>query len=243
VLGLRDLPTVTARTGAAGKLRTTVQMYGAGLLLLLWIPAGRGWITGLLAAALAAAAAHLAGVWRRHRRGDWRSLWAVGLVGSLLAAQLLLPARDMMRYVTALILAVTLATAAVYAWRARGEIAQGLSRRPAEVLRLAGTALVIPLLWAPLLASGPPLSLTVAALAALELARLVLGSGLAGTGAAAGRETVRLAGLAAAGIVVRRLAGSSATDTAAWLLTATLCVATALEAAARLRRSARRRLA
>jgi phosphatidylglycerophosphate synthase len=243
VLGLRDLPTVTARTGAAGKLRTTVQMYGAGLLLLLWIPTGRGWITGLLAAALAAAAAHLIGVWRRHRRGDWRSLWATGLVGSLLAAHLLLPARDMMRYVTALVLAVTLATAAVYAWRARGEIAAGLSRRPVEVLRLAGTALLIPLLWAPLLACGPPLSLTVAALAALELARLVLGSDLAGAAASAGRETARLAGLAAAGIAVRWLAESSATGTVAWLATLALCVATALEAAARLRRCARPRLA
>ena len=244
VLGLRDLPAVTARTGAAGKLRTTVQMYGAGLLLLLWIPAGRWWIAGLLVAALAGAAAHLFGAWHRHRRGDWRSLWGLGLVGSLLAVHLLLPARGTMRYVTALILSVTLATAAVYAWKARREIAAGLSQRPLELLRLAGTTLVIPIVWAPLLACGPPLSLAVAALAALELARLVLASDLAraGVSAGAGREIARLAVLAPAGSAVRMLAGSSGASTAALLVTIALCAVTALEAAARLSHCARREL-
>jgi cardiolipin synthase len=258
VLGLRDLPTVTARTGAAGKLRTTVQMYGAGLLLLLWIPAGRGWIDGLLIAALAGAAVHQARVWSRHRRGDWRALWALGIAGSLLAVHLILPARDTMRYLTALILSVTLGTAAVYAWKARREIAAGLSRGPLEFLRLAGTTLVIPLLWAPLLRCGPPLSVAVAALAALELARLVVASDLARAGAPVGpgRELARLAVLAAAGGAVRMLAGSSgaggsvrlldgsnAAGAAALMITIALCGATALEAAARLRRRARGNIA
>ncbi|HEU4335041.1 MAG TPA: CDP-alcohol phosphatidyltransferase family protein [Candidatus Eisenbacteria bacterium] len=163
---IRSLPTVTARSGLAGKLRTSIQMYGAGLLVVAWI-AGRFGAEG----------------------------WSRAALGLL----------------SAVIVAGTLATGAIYLWRARAQIAAGLRGRPGETLRVAAAAALAPLLWAPLVSAGPPLSLAVIALVAAVLARSFLESDLVpGRGRCAAdadreraQESRRLALLAAAGAATR----------------------------------------
>lgn len=205
VAALRVLPTVHARTGLAGKLRTTFQMYGAGLLLLLWIITGFGSpgaaVTGRYA--------------------------ILGLM--------------------CLILSVTIVTAAVYVWKARMEIAAGLRSRPLEILRIGGAALIVPLLWAPLLKLGPPLSPAVGAFFACELARLLVRSHLLqGTDAAEARadrgewgELLRLAFVCAAAIAARSLAELGRGMEAATGVAVIVAAVSALEVIGRLARSSR----
>lgn len=206
VASLRTLPTVAARTGPAGKLRTTVQMYGAGLLLLLSIAERSPVVDALLLSGVIAGTSIQIRSWRRDRRRDWRALWAIGLAGSLELVRMVRPAATA-PFLIAVIVGVSVGTAIGYAWSARRQIGAGLAASPWERWRVVVTTVAIPVFWAPRVETGPPLSIVVGVLAALELGRLLLRSNLARSVARIEprREIVRGGLLAAAGSVAAAL--------------------------------------
>ncbi|MGE5179682.1 MAG: CDP-alcohol phosphatidyltransferase family protein [Bacteroidota bacterium] len=232
---LRSLPGVAARMGAAGKLRTAVQMYGAGLLLLLSIAGPSRWIEAILVAAAIGGGAVQIRAFRSGNGWDWRAIWTAGLTASTASVLQLAPARTV-SFVTALIVGFAIGTAILYVWRTRRQIAAGLSAAWWEPARVVGVTLAIPFAWLPLLREGPPLSLLIAALAAADLVRLLAASEVAlrPHRPPARRELARLSLLAATGLAAQAaVRGGSGTLGIALALLA--CLETSAEAAWRMR--------
>lgn len=135
------------RTSNMAKLKTTVQMAGAGLCLVVWLfPDDRAiaWILGFVAACgcAPAIAALLTG-----RRPGWMAWSSAALFSSLFAARLVMTPRATIVAVMSVITAITLYSGAEYAWGMRRVLAARFRRSPLEALRLTMLSLAVPVFY------------------------------------------------------------------------------------------------
>ena len=231
VAALRGIAIKTAVIGRAGRLKMTVQMMGAGFLLLMWFLPGGPWIHAILGVAVAVSAALLIASWRRCRRPDWRAAWATGLAIALAVARALLPLHVAIDLLVAIILGITLVSGLTFAWSVSEEAFARLAIGPVDLVRLILATLVVPVIWIPLVEIGPLMTAAVAGVCAAELTLLGLGAALAGTGAPPGPMSAlaRSLWVAAAGVLTRVLAIQSDEGIAVTLLTVATLVMLAVE--------------
>lgn len=241
VVGLRGIATESPPVGVSGKLKGTVQMIGAGFLLLLWIFREGPWIHGILWTAVAVSAVLLIASWRGRARPDWRASWATALTVAIAVVRLSASVQVAIGALVAVILGITLVTAAMLAWSVRREAFTKLAKRPVTLARLAAATLVVPLIWIPLVQSAGLPILVAAGLGAAELSLLSLGSALAaaGTPPDEGRELARSLAVAAAGVAARVLALRPDTGIAVAAIALITLIAVGGQAVKRFARTAR----
>lgn len=158
------------RTSAVAKLKTTVQMAGAGFMLLIWLfPQGRH-IGPLLAVAAVLGAVPLLVLVLRGRRPGWMPISAAVLIASVGLARLLLDPWPAIFSIMAVILGFTVYSGLEYAFGMRRVLVARFRRAPIEALRLAGLSLAVPAFFLPALEFPEAPSYTTLCLLCAELA-------------------------------------------------------------------------
>jgi len=139
------------RTTRIAKLKTVVQMAGAGILLLLHMfRDGRG-VSVLLGLGIVGAVAPAAVQWARGRTPGWMAWSAAALVGPLVVLRFLFGADVVLAAVMLMIAGLTVISGAGYFWEMRGVLQARFTRRPVEAARLLAVSLVVPLVYLPLM--------------------------------------------------------------------------------------------
>lgn len=136
------------RTSLAAKLKTTVQMAGAGLILLFHLfreGPGLVWLRILI---LTCGSLPLLISLARGRRPGWRAVSSLILFGGAAGSRFVLGPEGTNGLVMWVITALTLYTGAEYFWSLRTAVARRFRRAPVEAIRLVACALVLPIgLW------------------------------------------------------------------------------------------------
>jgi CDP-diacylglycerol--glycerol-3-phosphate 3-phosphatidyltransferase len=190
------------RTSRVAKLKTTVQMVGAGMLLLVWMFPRDAVIVSILGAIAAGSLLPLAGAAVRGTQPGWGATWGAGLFVSVALTRVALTAAHASMVIMSVILVFTLLSGLEYFWGMRRVLAARFRRRPIDALRLAGPSLAVPALLVPAIElPGGPAGLIMGILAA-ELAVGGLDNSLvhAGGGRGPGADLLRSAIQGAAGV-------------------------------------------
>lgn len=140
---------VTFRTSRIAKLKTTVQMAGAGFIILYYLfpdPPQVRWVqwAGIIGCLVPVAVRLLRG-----QRPGWRSRSGAVLIIAVCSLPWFLDYDGRVLAIAAVILALTLYSGAEYFWGMRGVLARRFRRAPLEALRLAALSVVIPLAYLP----------------------------------------------------------------------------------------------
>ena len=185
----------TFRTSRLAKLKTTVQMASAGLMLLIWIFRGRPVLDVLMAATAAMGAVPAALSLARGRLPRWNATWSLVLFGATAALGWLLPWRRATLLIMLVVVVFTLWSGVEYAWGMRDVLRARFRRSSVEALRLAGLSLAVPLCWLPGLQASPGVAACIMAVLAAEIAAGGLDNSLvqAGVRRAAGPDILRSA--------------------------------------------------
>lgn len=139
------------RTTRLAKLKTVVQMAGAGAVLLLHMfREGRG-VPVLIGLGLAGALAPLAVQLARGRRPGWMAWSAAAIVGPLILLRIFFRADVVLAALMLTIAGLTVISGAGYLWGMRSVLAARVVRRPVEAVRWLGVSLVVPLVYLPLM--------------------------------------------------------------------------------------------
>ena len=192
------------KTSKAAKLKTTVQMVGAGVMLLIWLyPEGSTIfiiLGGLFALSLVPAIVSIS----RGQRPGWMSWSAISLVGAAVVTRALLRPEVELVVIMIVIVAITLYSGAEYVWEMRTVLAARFRRSPIEALRLAGLSLAVPVLYLPSLDRPDDPTVPILLLLAAEFACGGLDNSLAQYGhpRSAGPDLVRSGIQAATGAFV-----------------------------------------
>ena len=140
---------VVFRTSRIAKLKTTVQMAGAGFLLLIWLfPADRVIWSILGVAAVLSLVPGLISVARAGQPG-WRAIWAGILIVAIAVTRLLLSRGWTLSLLMAVVLTFTVLSGLEYVWKMRAVLVARFRRSPLEAIRLAGLSLAAPVLLLP----------------------------------------------------------------------------------------------
>lgn len=158
------------RTSAIAKLKTTVQMAGAGLLLLVWLYPEDLTIRAILGVCLIGACVPAALALLSGRRPGWMAWSAVGFFGAAFATRLVLPPHASILVILSVIVAITLYSGAEYAWGMRHVLAARFRRAPVEAVRLGGLSLAVPVFYLPALDRPDDPTVAILGLLAAELA-------------------------------------------------------------------------
>ena len=172
----------TFKTSNMAKLKTMVQMVGAGFILLIWLYQDDRTIAILLGASAAISCVPAAISLVRGRLPNWMEWsWAGFFIGQF-ACRLVLPPKGAIFASLSVIVAITLWSGAEYAWGMRHVLAARFSRRPVEVLRFAGLSLAVPIFYLPALDRPDDPTVAILCLLAAELAAGGLDNSLAQMG-------------------------------------------------------------
>ena len=174
------------KTSSIAKLKTTVQMAGAGIVLIVWLfPADREILT-ILSIAAAGFCIPLVVAFFRGRRPGWMAWSSAALGGAILALRWALPRQSAIFGLMALIVAITLYSGAEYAWGMRHVLRARFRRSPLEAVRLAGLSLAVPVFYLPALDRPDDPTFAILALLAAEFAEGGLDNSLVQFGRARG---------------------------------------------------------
>jgi CDP-diacylglycerol--glycerol-3-phosphate 3-phosphatidyltransferase len=162
------------KTSSIAKLKTTVQMAGAGFILILWLFPEDGTIRPILAVALAACLVPVVVAFLRGRRPGWMAWSSAGLGAMILAIRWEMPQKSAILALMTAIVAITLYSGA-------------------EALRLAALSLAVPVFYLPALDRSDDPTFAILALLAAEFAGGGLDNSLVQMGYArsAGPDLVR----------------------------------------------------
>jgi CDP-diacylglycerol--glycerol-3-phosphate 3-phosphatidyltransferase len=192
------------KTSKAAKLKTTVQMAGSGLTLLVALyPEGPTIhvIFGVMfALSLVPAIVAIA----RGKAPGWMAWSAAALFGANLLVRALVSGEVAIVAIMIVIVAITLYSGAEYAWGMRSVLAARFRRSPVEALRLAGLSLAVPAFYLPSLDRPDDPTVPILLLLAAEFASGGLDNSLAqyGHGRTAAPDLVRSGIQAATGAFV-----------------------------------------
>ncbi len=192
------------KTSAIAKLKTTVQMAGAGFILLIWLfPADRTIRSILLVAAAGFTVPALIAL-ARGRRPGWMA-WSSAACGTtILATRWVLPPKQAIFALMAGIVAITLYSGAEYVWEMRGVLRARFVRSPIEAVRFLGLSLAVPVFYLPALDRPDDPTFAILGLLAAEFAQGGLDNSLVQMGYArsAGPDLVRSGIQAACGVIL-----------------------------------------
>jgi len=181
------------KTSSIAKLKTTVQMAGAGFILILWLFPDDATIRLILTvAALGFAVPAIASVVQRRRPG-WMAWSSVALGIAMLAIRWVLPQKPAIFALMSGIVAITLYSGGEYLWGMRGVLWSRFVRSPIEAARLAGLSLAVPVFYLPAIDRGDDPTFAILGLLAVEFAQGGVDNSLAQMGYArpAGPDLVR----------------------------------------------------
>ncbi len=137
------------KTSSIAKLKTTVQMAGAGLILVIWLFPDDAAIHRILAVGAVAFAAPVAVALLRGRRPGWMSFTSAGLGLIVFAIRYALPLEAAIVVLMSVIVIITLYSGAEYAWGMRHVLRARFVRAPIEAVRLAALSLTVPVFYLP----------------------------------------------------------------------------------------------
>jgi CDP-diacylglycerol--glycerol-3-phosphate 3-phosphatidyltransferase len=194
----------TFRTSRIAKLKTTVQMAGAGFIFLVHVFPRDRIVVPILAFAAACSLAVPLIQWARGRTPGWRAWSGAVLITGVAICRLLTDRDTAIMGFTVTIAVFTVVSGAEYFWSLRGVLARRFGRRPLELLRLAGLSLAVPLGFLPAMQiDGAPIY-AILLILAVELALGGVDNSLiqAGRVRGPGADLARSVSQAAAGAVM-----------------------------------------
>jgi CDP-diacylglycerol--glycerol-3-phosphate 3-phosphatidyltransferase len=192
------------KTSAAAKLKTTVQMAGAGYILLFLVFPKPEHIFPILGVSVAGSLVPAVVALARGRRPGWMAISSAVWFTAVLVARWLFAPHAAVAALMVAITALTLLSGLEYFWGMRAVLARRFAAAPIDALRFAGLSLVLPLLFIPALdRTGAP-TITILVLLAAEVAAGGLENSLAQNGRGRGPipDLLRCAVQAAAGVGV-----------------------------------------
>ena len=160
----------TFKTSSIAKLKTTVQMAGAGMILILWLFPDDAAIRPILMVAAAGFCAPVIAAFVAGRRPGWMSWSSAGLGLMILFVRWVLPVKQAIFALMVFIVAITLYSGAEYVWGMRRVLAARFTRAPIEIARLAGLSLAVPVFYLPALDRPDDPTFAILALLAAEFA-------------------------------------------------------------------------
>jgi len=199
------------RTTRVAKLKTTVQMAGAGFILLVWVFPEDRLILPILGACAALSAVPPILAFARGRTPDWRATWGFLLITGTAVSRAVASPRASIVVILVVAVGLTLYSGAEYLWAMRRILLTRIRQAPVEAIRLAALSLVVPGLFVPVLERPGAPTVSILLLIAAELAAGGLDNFLAQTGRYRSPriEVVRPLLQAVAGaVIVARLAGA-----------------------------------
>lgn len=200
------------KTSELAKLKTVVQMGGAGFMLLLWLFPEDRQIETILGVAFAVSLVPAVVDLSRRRLPGRNAIWSAVLVGTIVAFRFVFPPVRAMTWVLIMIVGFTVVSGLEYVWGMRRVLADRIRRIPVESLRLPALSLAVPVLYLPALErSGAP-TMAILVLLAAEIAVGGLDNSLVQMGRRRGpvADLFRAALQIACGIVVVRTVVESA---------------------------------
>jgi phosphatidylglycerophosphate synthase len=139
------------KTSSIAKLKTTVQMAGAGFILIIWLFPTDATIRWILWGALAGFALPVAVAVFSGRRPGWMAWSSLACGAAILVTRRLLPPQQAIFALMVGIVAITLYSGAEYAWGMREVLRRRFRRSPLEAARLLGLSLAVPVFYLPAL--------------------------------------------------------------------------------------------
>jgi len=174
------------KTSSIAKLKTTVQMAGAGFILLIWLFPDDVVILSILAVAAAGFAVPAIVALSRGSGPGWMA-WSSAALGALmLGLRWSLAPKATIFLLMSFIVAITLYSGAEYAWGMRSVLRARFARAPLEALRLAGLSLAVPMFYLPAIDRADDPTFAILALLAVEFAQGGVDNSLAQMGYARG---------------------------------------------------------
>ena len=174
------------KTSSIAKLKTTIQMAGAGFILIIWLFPEDGTIRSILMVATAAFCVPAIAAFARGRRPGWMA-WSSAVCGAtILAMRWALPQKQAIFALMSMIVAITLYSGAEYVWGMRRVLRSRFRRSPVEAARLAGLSLAVPVFFLPALDRTDDPTFAILALLAAEFAAGGLDNSLVQMGYARG---------------------------------------------------------
>jgi CDP-diacylglycerol--glycerol-3-phosphate 3-phosphatidyltransferase len=161
----------TFKTSSIAKLKTTVQMAGAGFILILWLFPEDAVIRPILMVATAGFCAPAIAAALRGRRPGWMAWSSAALGAAILAVRWFLPTKPAIFALMSFIVAITLYSGAEYVWGMRRVLRARFTRSPIEIVRLAGLSLAVPVFYLPALDRPDDPTFAILALLAAEFAQ------------------------------------------------------------------------
>ena len=192
------------KTSSIAKLKTTIQMAGAGFILLIWLfPADRT-IRSILLLAAAGFSVPAVVAAARGRRPGWMAWSSAACGATILVTRWALPQKQAIFALMAGIVAITLYSGAEYVWGMRGVLRARFVRSPIEAVRLLGLSLAVPVFYLPALDRPDDPTFAILALLAAEFAQGGLDNSLVQMGYArsAGPDLFRSGIQAGCGVIL-----------------------------------------
>ena len=160
----------TFKTSSIAKLKTTVQMAGAGIVLIVWLFPSDASIRPILLVGTVAFCVPVIVALSRRRRPGWMAWSAAGFGTAILGLRWVLPPKPAIFALMTVIVAITLYSGAEYVWGMRGVLRSRFVRSPIEAVRLAGLSLAIPVFYLPAIDRADDPTFAILALLAAEFA-------------------------------------------------------------------------
>jgi CDP-diacylglycerol--glycerol-3-phosphate 3-phosphatidyltransferase len=192
------------KTSSIAKLKTTIQMAGAGFILLIWLFPADATIRAILLVAFAGFAVPAIAAAARGRRPGWMAWSSAACGATILAIRWVLPQQPAIFALMSGIVAITLYSGAEYAWEMRGVLRARFVRSPIEAVRLLGLSLAVPVFYLPALDRQDDPTFAILGLLAAEFAEGGLDNSLVQMGYArsSGPDLIRSGIQAGCGAIV-----------------------------------------
>jgi len=159
------------KTSLIAKLKTTVQMAGAGFILIIWLFPERTTILFILSVAAVGFSVPALVALAKRRSPGWMGWSSAGLGAAMLAIRWFLPPKPAIFALMSGIVAITLYSGAEYLWGMRGVLRSRFVRSPLEALRLLGLSLAVPVFYLPAIDRGDDPTFAILGLLAAEFAQ------------------------------------------------------------------------
>lgn len=135
------------RTSAIAKLKTTIQMAGAGFILLIWLFPADGTILSILSVAALGFSFPAVVALARGRKPRWMAWSSAACGAAILVTRFLLSPKPAIFALMSGIVAITLYSGAEYVWEMRSVLKERFVRSPIEAVRILGLSLAVPVFY------------------------------------------------------------------------------------------------